>query len=356
MLSPIVACVLLLAVRDLQAATSGPTVELPPGPAATRLARESEFGAPPAVLSPELPPAWFSSAWSGSAPWEAWSTALEGHEAPAGRLQLMRIARALDRPADAWAHFALLPPDWARAALPELLLGPPTRVDGKVQLSPILPPVPVLYHSTWAGLPPKQLYSATGLDLLGTQLSLGVEVAPEGVEVRLTWEAGPPLELLVQIPTPPERKARLVYVDWDRVDLEPDGYPVSLAPAVLDDTGEHVLWARCEAVSRPWPQLSAASSPLRSTRLVLVTTPTDPELERLRQAAHFLASGLKLDVTVETSEFPEIPPPSSDRERSAPIRVQLAPGPQRDAKLRDLLAQAERTAMSPSPTKGSEPR
>ncbi len=319
-------------------------IELPPGPCAGLLDAELDPAAPAVVLPLSVPPEWTASAWSTSAPWEAWTRAIGDSSSPASRLHLTRVARRLDRHAEAWAHFAQLPANWAHAALPELLLGLPALVDGIPTLRPILPPKPVFDATTWRDLPPKRTYVASGLGLFGTRVGLAVEVAPEGVEVKLTWEAGPPLELMVQIPTPAQRKARLVYVDWDRVDLEPLGYRVRLAPATLDQPAEMILWARCEADQRPWPHSLGTHETLRAP-LLLVTTADDPELERVRQLAHFLTANLDLEVRVHVTDSPT-PPPREASKGLTPIRIQLSPGPHRDAKLRDLAAQAEHAALA----------
>jgi len=311
---------------------------LPPSAAADFLAE-----APPEAATPPNAhvPDWSSSAWQAAGPWDAWAAALETPDEPAARLHLMLNARALGRSEAAWGHFARLPRAWAEPLLVELLLAPTTN-EGVTTLRPLLPPVPVIDAATWKGLPPKRIMTATGLNLGATQVALTVEVAPEGVEVRLTWQAGPPLDVLVQIPTPDDWKARLVYVDWDRTEPEPDGYALHLAPAEADDDPEHTLWARCEAERRTWPRLDDPRFPIPAPPVVLQTTPGDPDLPRLRQAATFLSKTLGLSVEVQTSRAAATHPAPG----RTPLRIDLPPSDHRDLELRDLVTQAERVALA----------
>lgn len=329
---------LVAALLALGPQTAGPKLSLPPSAAAAFLQEDT-------AEAPELPsqqgvPDWSSPAWRTPGPWDAWAQALATPDVPASRLHLMLNARALGRSEEAWEHFAHLPRAWAEGLITELLLAPAER-DGVLTLRPLLPPVPAFDPATTPGLPPKRLYTASGLVVAETTLGLVVEVAPEGVEVRLAWEAGPPLDVRVMIPTPDDWRARLVYSDWDRADLEPDGYPVRLAPPKPDEEAEHILWARCEAERRTWPRLGQARFQGYDSALTLVTKPNDPELERLRQAARFLGKALELDVKLDTKGGSPLP----SAEGRTPLLIRLAPGESRDLKLRDLVTQAERVAI-----------
>jgi hypothetical protein len=342
----------LLAIPLLLFVTgTAPTLELPPGPPADFMASKPS----PAEPRPELAalPAWDSGAWNTEAPWTRWATALETPDEPASRLELLGVARALGRSTAAWQHFTKLPRVWAEGLLTELLLAPHTDTEGRLVLAPLLPPAPVFDRATWTGLPPLRRYTAHGLQLGETRIALAVEVAPEGVEVRLHWEAGPPLEVAVQIPTPDDWRARLVYVDWDSHDLAPEGYAVRLAPLADDEDPEHVLWARCEAERRTWPRLDAAGFHASAeTPLILASTADDSELPRLRQAASFLTRILGLGARLDVSPLPTAPGGSP----RVPLRIDLGPGPQRDLKLRDVVAQAEEVALARRIVETQKPR
>jgi len=314
---------------------------LPPSAAADQLAASAPL--PEDYARPQVP-SWQDSAWDSPAPWEAWSAALAAPGEPASRVTLALIARAQGRYDAMWGHIEALPAGWARALIHDLHT--PVLRDGQPALfTPPLPPFP-RHDPTSNTLPPKRLTTFERVRVGESYVNIIVEDTPEGVEASLQWLAGPPLDIEVELPIPYERRTRILYFDWDRVEPGPDGalprrHTIHVAPRPEQTDQDWVLWARCKPVWIAVPRLGATALPERLPDLKLATTAKDPWLERVRGFAALLEASLGVNATVaiEAAGAPA-------QRTHSPLRIDLTPGADREGRWLDLLSQVETAALA----------
>lgn len=314
---------------------------LPPSAAADQLATDAPGG-----LDLALPviPSWPDAAWNGPAPWKLWSDALRTPDEPASRATLALIARAQGRYDAMWTHIEALPPGWARPFI--IGLHTPVLRDGQPALfTPPLPPLP-RHDPASNTLPPKRLTTYERVAIGDSVVRLIVEDTPEGVEANLQWVSGPPVDIEVELPIPYERRTRILYFDWDRVEAGPDGalprrFTVHVAPRPEQADQDWVLWARCKPVWIAVPRLGAAALPAKLPDLKLATTADDPWLERVRGFAALLEASLGVEATVAL----EAEGAPVERTHS-PLRIDLTPKDGREGRWLDLLGQVEAAALA----------
>ncbi len=290
-----------------------------------------------------------------AAPWAAWVSAVEGYAAePHGRaaLDLAEIALAQGRDEWAWRCLAgavaqhpreaaaLLPrfwPGWTPppGSAPQAPGGALAALPAGVTLAPALPP-PVTDD-------PEVLLAPRAMDLDGlrigdTVVNLRLHVRGDGVDFRVEHVSGPAVEFLVVLPYPPGFKAHLEYADWDRQERVGGPLPVRVIP------GEEAyrLWGRFRRDGRrpEWRLPDPLPEQVRLGGLSLALDPRAPEHARLAGLAPSLERLLDLPVAVDDG---------APRDGWTPIRVDLLPGPRREAMLRTLLelSEAQRLAHAP---------
>lgn len=315
------------------------TLTLPPSAAADQLAAPATQ-----VVDVDLPhiPAWSDAAWNTPAPWELWSAALAAPSTPTNRATLAMVARAQGRYDALWDHLGALPPAWVQALAPALF-APTQHADGTWRLAPPLPPLP-RHDPSGNTLPPKRLATYTDLAFGPTRADMLVEDTPEGVEITLEWKSGPPIDVAVTLPIPLDRRTRIMYFDWDKIDIA-ESYTVHLAPRPEQDDQTWVLWARCKPIWIAVPRLAAGQAPRNLPPMELCTTAEDPELERVRGFAGFLQAtlGIEAAVLVDPGPFPD-PRNTPDLKRT-PLRMDFAPSEERMPRWLTIAAQIERTAL-----------
>lgn len=342
-----------------------PTYQLPPGPVADRLAAPEaaeELAAHRAALA-ELreasqgPATWAAisawdspariTAWKDDRAWRWWHDLLTSMDAePAAGMRsnhywLAQLARAQGRDDDTWTHLAQLEVGELHDALEVLIPGHegPLPQHGTLVLSPLLPPIPTYDPLTWEGLPPLREYVVENLRLGETTLDLTVSVPREGVEVRLVHRSGPALDLAVHIPTPPDRKSSLQYVDWERIEEPPFAHAIRLEPGAEDS----ILWSRCMPTNQAWPTLTGSAPFPPGRTLVIETTENDTALGQLTSFAEVLDELLDNQVLLRTSSGPVAGEPEPGL---TTLRIDLRPGPRRLGKLQAILSQVERYVLS----------
>ncbi|MHC4375932.1 MAG: hypothetical protein ACYS26_04975 [Planctomycetota bacterium] len=306
-------------------------------------------------------PAWDAAEGDLARPWAAWVSAVEGYAAePRGSaaLDLAEIALAQGRDEWAWRCFAsgaADQPAQAAALLPRFWPGwnaPAGRtldapgggllaLPAGVTLTPALPP-PVTDD-------PEVLLAPRAMDLSGlrigdTVVNLRLHVRGDGVDFRVEHVSGPGVEFQVVLPYPPGFKAHLEYADWDRQERVGGPLPVRVIP------GEEAyrLWGRFRRDGqRPeWRLPNPLPEQVRQGGLSLALDPRAPGHARLAGLAPALERLLELPVAVDDG---------APRNGWTPIRVDLLPGPRREAMLRTLLelSEAQRLAQVPTPAADS---
>lgn len=310
--------------------------------------------------------AWLASDGELADPWAAWVRAVEGYAAePRGSaaLELAEIALAQGRDEWAWRCFAngvadqpaeaaaLLPrfwPGWSAPAgqAPDAPGGGLLSLPAGVTLTPALPP-PVTDD-------PEVLLAPRAMDLQGlrigeTRVNLRLHVRGDGVDFRVEHVSGPEVEFQVVLPYPPGFKAHLEYADWDRQERVGGPLPVRAIP------GEepYRLWGRFRRDSgRPeWRLPAPLPAQVLRGGLSLALDPRAPGHARLAGLAPALERLLELPVSIDSG---------APRNGWTPIRVDLLPGPRREAMLQALLElsealRLERAAQPPTgPTPDSE--
>lgn len=302
-------------------------------------------------------PAWTAGPGELARPWAAWVGAVEGYASdPTGSaaLDLAEIALAQGRDEWAWRCFArgaAGQPAQAAALLPRFWPGwsPPAgeAVDAPgggllalppgVTLTPALPP-PVTDD-------PEVLLAPRAMDLDGLRIgeavvNLRLHVRGDGVDFRVEHVSGPAVEFQVVLPYPPGFKAHLEYADWDRQERVGGPLPVRAIP------GEepYRLWGRFRRDGqRPeWRLPQPLPEQVRQGGLSLALDPRAPGHARLAGLAPALERLLELPVAVDDG---------APRNGWTPIRVDLLPGPRREAMLRALLelSEAQRLARASEP-------
>lgn len=329
------------------AAQQAPQVTLPPSPSADLLKSPVDPAADFAMLPQPL---WSDPAWNQAAPWDAWAAALAEADQPTARATLALIARSQGRYDAMWEHIGALPPAWAQPLI-QALHTPQLAPDARPLLAPPLPPLPA--HDPESNtLPPKRLTEVHNINVGETRFDMFVEDTPEGVEVTLTWRAGPPLEVDVELPIPLTRAPRIMYSDWNKIELS-DRYTVTVAPRLDQDDQTWVLWARCRPVWIAVPRLGAGQAAVNMPPIELTTTSADDQLGRLEGFAGFLkaALGIQASVLVDPGPFPD--PRDNPGMGRTPLRIDLAPNDERRAKWLTIAEQIERVALqSQTPAAG----
>lgn len=334
----------------------------PGGPLLDDLLALPADAAPAATRAPLWPvdpddPSWVAEPDALARPWAAWVGAVEGYAAdPAGvaALDLAEIALAQGRDEWAWRCFAkgaaahparaaaLLPrfwPGWTAPAgqVPDAPGGGVRALPAGVTLRPALPP-PVTDD-------PEVLLAPRALDLDGlrigdTVVNLRLHVRGDGVDFRVEHVSGPGVEFQVVLPYPPGFKAHLEYADWDRQESVGGPLPVRVTP------GEepYRLWGRFRRDGqRPeWRLPSPLPEQVRQGGLSLALDPRAPGHARLAGLAPALERLMELPVAADDG---------APRNGWTPIRVDLLPGPRREAMLQTLLelSEAQRLALVPEP-------
>lgn len=324
-------------------APQAPAITLPPCAAGDHLTPHVQPA--PEFALPAIP-AWADAAWRGPELWNQWAEALASPDQPASRVTLAMVARSQGRYEDMWDHIGELPARWAQP-LVTALMQPVVRAGEPILLAPPLPPTP--RHDRASGtLPPKRIITVTGLSLPGpgapTLVDMVVEDTAEGVEVALTWKAGPPLEVLVEPPVPPDRSTRTLYFDWEKIDIAPR-HPVLVAPRPEQNEQSWVLWARTRPLWIAVPRLTPGQGLTNLPPIQIATVSGDPELERLKGFAAFLdaALGIESEVLVDPGPFPD-PRTHPDMGRT-PLRMDFAPSEERTPKWITIAAAIEANAL-----------
>jgi hypothetical protein len=285
---------LALALLAGPGTSSEPAIELPPGPAATALARVAADTQPkpvPADLAaPAQVPGVSPDAWTKAATWDAWSElVLKERDATRPdaerRARLSLLAAAQGRTEDAWRHLAAIDdPAWLAALMPRFLPGVPAGspagtgglpgalADGVV-LTPSLPPPT---RDASAGLSvDRRAMSLRTFRVGKAVVSMRVAVEAEGVQIDVRHVAGESARFAVLIPAAPDYAFADEYVDWYRQDARRVPHAIEVKPG----EAEHTLYARFE----PRPRAEHARVPrslpgnLREGGLWFTIADTDPE-------------------------------------------------------------------------------
>lgn len=282
-----------------------------------------------------------------AAPWAAWVNAVEGSCAdPEGKaaLDMAQVALEQGRDERAWRTLAraaathpaeaaaLLPrfwPGWAPEAGSALDApgGGLRALPAGATLRPALPP-PIDDD-------PEILLAPRAMDFFGLQIGetlvdLRLHVRGDGVDFRVEHISGPAVEFQVVLPYPPGFRAHLEYADWERADTVGAPLPVRLQPG----SEPYRLWGRFRRdTERPeWRLPDPLPEQVLQAGLSLALDPQDPGYPRLVGLAPALEQMLGLEVRADDG---------SPRHGWTPIRIDLLPGPRREAMLQTLLELSE---------------
>ncbi|MFT5291231.1 MAG: hypothetical protein ACI8QS_002611 [Planctomycetota bacterium] len=333
-----------------------PRFEVSPGTVADALAG-LQASTVPAIIPVKPWPVWGEAGggWDQVEPWQRWSELVRAEAAaetpnPGRRAQLALCARGQGRDQDAWAHLELaaVDPNLLAMLLPSFLPGVSVRSSLEVlgSTGPVLPggipgdlrsgdtlrlpePPPLTFalsrtHDVFA-----PFWRVENVPVGESRISVSLVMNADGIEAEVLHQGGPPVELIIILPTPTHQAIRTLYANWERLD-DPHR-AITLELSAEDPKGE--IWGLLEPRATRWPKVlpEGVDQRLADGDMRLVGDTEDPFL-----IAAARGLGLLLEAPVEL-----VAPGTAARDFREPLAIRLPPGPDRDAKLLGLLSLAE---------------